>query len=394
MSAQRHSPGTRMRPRLPLSGPHEPIIHCRSLTHVLRWCACVQAPFGDAPDTTKPPFSASQLSSYLATPSAHTMPPVRLEHLCVDTLRELEGRSRRSIERRLAALAAHDVDHQSTTPKAHAWDSLPPSLRAVLWLRHGPSAQSAALAEVGRPPYKASLKEAVASMVPLARLAERASGWQQLLGLPLDDDADSENTDAPPAKRRRLPKAEDGEGRLPKAEDCGGGGGGGKPRWPDAASWRRIAARTGGVSPSPCSSPCTTLCVHKPHDSSPEPRCEDCHADPDGLAVSLSIDKRAGAREGHWEARVCVTCVGEARSIRRISISEDLATGWPEKVEQLEPRVAKRLRAIATRDIHLCPPALLHGPGCFLEVAVKLPRVPDRVPEAPPVLRVVEVATA
>ena len=65
-----------------------------------------QAPFGPAPDAVQPPFSASQLSSYLTMPSAELVPTKKIERLCIDSLRDLEARTRQGIARRLAALAA------------------------------------------------------------------------------------------------------------------------------------------------------------------------------------------------------------------------------------------------------------------------------------------------
>ena len=57
----------------------------------------------------------------------------------------------------------------------------------------------------------------------------------------------------------------------------------------------------------------------------------------------------------------------------------------------LAPHTMEQLRQITTRDVCLSPAALLHGPGCFLELAVRLPRLPKHV-DAPPVICVLEVA--
>ena len=55
----------------------------------------------------------------------------------------------------------------------------------------------------------------------------------------------------------------------------------------------------------------------------------------------------------------------------------------------------EQLQAVSTRDVYLSPPALLFGPGCFLEARVLLPRASaPGAPEAPPKLRVVEVVPA
>ena len=90
--------------------------------------------------------------------------------------------------------------------------------------------------------------------------------------------------------------------------------------------------------------------------------------------------------------RIRVECRGEARSISRLSVCEELTVGWPEALEALEPLEAARIHFVATRDVHLTPPAILHGPGCYMDVRIKLPQVPDNVrPEAPPLLRVVDV---
>ena len=325
------------------------------------------APFGDAPDSSSPPFSVNQLTGFLATNSADTMPEKKLQRLCLHTLRDLEARSRKGIERKLHALAESDG---AELPSPPAWRGLPPSLRAVLWLRHGPESQTRALAELEPPAHDASVEEAVAAFRPLARIAERLVAWHIVLGAPLEPAAEEEE--------RRF-GSHDGssspDGVLPPARS-----------WPDAEAWQRLrddsvvraraAANNMRNMPPP-----PTLCAVEPG------RTVGIQG---GLAVTVTIDERAQPSPYHWEVRVRVECLGEAKSISRITLVEDLQKCWPEAMGNLTQADAERLRKIATRDVHVTPPALLHGPGCFAEMALKLPRVPPEA-EKPPIVCVAEV---
>ena len=89
-----------------------------------------------------------------------------------------------------------------------------------------------------------------------------------------------------------------------------------------------------------------------------------------------------------------VECLGEARSVRRVSIAEVLEVD-DATAHSVGQYIVEQLQAVSTRDVYLSPPALLFGPGCVLEARVLLPRAAaPGAPEAPPKLRVVEVVPA
>jgi hypothetical protein len=329
------------------------------------------APFGDKPDATVPPFSVSQLHGYMSTGSATTMPTVRLERLCVHTLRDLEDRSRRGVERRVAALA-------SIGPSPHEpWASMPRSLCEVLWMRHGPEALSRALTELPELSTDATLIDAIAAMRPLMRLSERLVHWEHCLGL-----------------EHELNDAGDGA-------DAGGGDfGDGAGSWPNAESWRTLRRRATIACASARAAPSSLIAEHAAGGggvpSAPPARLDAAGRFAQlGLTVRVDVVRRAPASAGSggwWEARVRVECSGEARSISAVSVGEELHVGWPEALSALDGDLVVRLRRLASRDVQLVPPALLHGPGCYLELALKLARVADDVvPEAPPRLAVLEV---
>lgn len=328
------------------------------------------APFGSQPDPAQPPFSASQISAYLDRASA-SVPTKRLQRMCLDTLRDLEARSRQGVDKRFAVLASLAGERAGKSSAQSPWASLAPSLQQVLWLRHGPDVQRRRLADA---PASATLPDAVAAFDPLAKAAARASAWQSLLGL--DDALDVLDGDT-------AEDTDQGDGASCEGGACADEAGD-AAFWPDAAAWRRHSQREGTSSGG------VHLAKRARVRVDDDTACIGSVAP--GLAVSLSVHARHGEM---WEARVRVECLGEAKAVRHISFAEDVSVGWPESISGLPPGLAARLRAVATRDVHLSPPALLHGPGCFLEAVVLLPRVPDpHVPEAQPLLRVVDVLTA
>lgn len=313
-----------------------------SLHQVLR-----QAPFGDKPDELQPPFSASQLSSYFARVDAQTAPPSprKLQRLCLETVHDLESRSSKGVASRLEALAAAGPDGH---PAQEPWASLPSSLKTILWLRHGPATHARALSEHSASAATSTLPNAVAAFEPLARIAERASGWQALLGI------DSGKGEAGPS-------------------------GDNDAKWPDAQAWRRLTVRTLHFADDDPWLPRSARRVSS-ESSSASTLIDGCDEEFDGLAVSLTVEASAG---GMWEVRMRAECMGMARSVRRVSLAEQL------DVDSHLPWVNEQLHSVATRDVYLSPPALLYGPGCFLEACVLLPM--GEPSEAPPKMRVVDV---
>lgn len=278
----------------------------------------------------KPGYN-EQISSILGQTDAASD---QLQTNCHHALLELEKRARADIEKRLhecATVAKRDAKGREV------WRSLPEGLRQVLWFRHGPTPLTRA------------------QQVSLAR-ANSADDMAAGGG----DNEVLEQTVA-----RFVPLS-----RLAQR----------------TAGWQRLL----GVADSAESSDvavCASLARHAR-------AANFVHELANGLIVVLSINPRAGLREGYWEVHVRIECHGAPRSISRVSIVEDLQARYHDTFAELDLADMARVRQIASRDVHLSPPAQL-APGSAVEITIKLPRVPSHLAcaedEAPPELRVTEV---
>ena len=309
-------------------------VQLEQLQLVLRH-ALSAAPSGDLPSCAAPPFSLTQYLKLLERRTEMSIPVEKLRAMAAHSLRVLETRSRESVSTAIDGLRLHLGDGlvPSDSP---GWVSLHHGLRAALYARYGSPDQTAQLAELPAAGLQTPLEALAHGLPPLQRLAARVSHWRSVLDM------------------------------LPFGSTQADGS--------SSSSQSDLFADQGQRS---------DLQV-------------DIHVE---LAFGSLHDKPASPLvddRTYWRVWLRLQSRGEAACrLSRITLAEDLYSRgqWADCLECLPAPYAHALERIATRDVHISPPIVLHEPGSFARIALKMARVRiDGALEAvPPSMKLVEI---